>query len=67
LIAFILEGIVVWFDRSKLETWVENCYFGNKPKFKGWEDEEPAFDAAMEDMRQQALRLGDDLPDDPTK
>lgn len=68
LVAFIIEGVVNWFDRTKLEAWVENCYFGDEPKFKGWQEEEAAFDAAMEDMRQQALRQGDgDLPDDATK
>ncbi len=33
--AFAVEGIVAYYDRTKLETWVEVCYFGDKPKYRG--------------------------------
>lgn len=35
LAAFAVEGIVVYMDRTPLEAWLENSYFGNKPKFRG--------------------------------
>ncbi len=64
IVAFVVEGIVNWFDRTKMEAWVENCYFGKEPKFKGWEDQEVAFDDAMKDMQEQALRQADEkLPE----
>ncbi|GAA5172338.1 T6SS effector BTH_I2691 family protein [Viridibacterium curvum] len=32
--AFAIEGLVAYYDRTKLEAWVENCYFGNYPKWR---------------------------------
>ncbi len=32
--AVATEGIVGYYDRTKLEGWVENCYFGAEPKWK---------------------------------
>lgn len=58
IIAFIVEGVVNWRDRTKMEAWVENSWFGDK-KFKSWQDEEAAYDDAMKDMQEQALRQAD--------
>jgi len=56
IIAFTAEGIVSWYDRTKMEAWVENCKFGKKPSFKTVKDQDKAFDDAIDDMRTQALR-----------
>lgn len=56
ILAYTTEGIVSWYDRTKMEAWVENCKFGNEPTFKSAKDEDKAFDTAVDDMRTQALR-----------
>ncbi|MDB5799957.1 MAG: hypothetical protein JWL63_896 [Rhodocyclales bacterium] len=59
IVAFLLEGAVNWFDRTKLEAWVENCYFGDEPKWKtlntGRTLETNAWEAALQDARDQAM------------
>jgi hypothetical protein len=35
VVAFAVEGIVAYYDRTKLEAWVEVCYFGDKPRYRG--------------------------------
>ncbi|AKJ30329.1 T6SS effector BTH_I2691 family protein [Caldimonas brevitalea] len=57
VVAFAGEGIVVYFDRTALELWVENCYFGTKPKYRrvgesrpnpeAWESEAKDFESAL--------------------
>jgi hypothetical protein len=65
LAAFAIEGIVVYMDRTPLEAWLENSYFGDKPKFRGldgkqnlpgnWDAElkalEEAIKKAMDEMQ----------------
>lgn len=58
IVAFLIEGLVAWFDRTKMEEWVKACYFGDHD-FKDWQHEEGAFDAAMKDMQEQALRAAE--------
>ncbi len=63
IVAFVGEGIVVWYDRTKMEAWVENCAFGNKPTYKNADDEEAAFVKATEDVQEQALRETTAVPE----
>lgn len=63
IIAFLVEGLVNWYDRTKMEAWVEFCYFGKKKKYAGLSEEEAAFDEAMNEMVEQALRAAKDLPE----
>lgn len=55
--SFSVEGIVTYYDRTALEQWVENSYFGTKPKYRGidgkandpklWDAEAEAFGKAV--------------------
>lgn len=57
VLAFGVEGIVAYMDRTPLEEWVENSYFGNEPKYRGptgkgtdpaqWDAEMEAFAKAL--------------------
>jgi len=50
----VVEGIIAYNDRTPIEAWVENCYFGNEPKWRAKYDtpqlaeaESMAFETAM--------------------
>ena len=55
--SFAVEGIVGYYDRSELEQWVENSYFGTEPRYRGaggkgndpalWDQEAKAFADAL--------------------
>lgn len=55
LAAFAIEGIVVYFDRTELEQWIENCYFGVEPKYRGTYDD-PALWTAEAKALEMALK-----------
>ncbi len=33
-ISFAIEGVVIYYDRTKLEEWIEKSYFGNKAQWR---------------------------------
>lgn len=58
IFAFLIEGVVNWFSRTKMEEWVEASCFGDM-KYKNWQAEEAAYEKAERDMQEQALRQAD--------
>ncbi|MCW7537335.1 hypothetical protein OOT46_05645 [Aquabacterium sp. A7-Y] len=61
LASFAVEGIVIYCDRTPLEAWIENSYFGNKPLYrdkypnpKNWERENAALEKAFKLAHAQA-------------
>lgn len=57
--AFAVEGIVVYFDRTELEQWVENCYFGDAPKYRR-ERNDPTLWTAEAKALETALKKASD-------
>jgi hypothetical protein len=57
VIAFGVEGVVNYYDRTALEAWVENSYFGTEPKWRSPSNlqiDAKAEDVAFEDALKKA-------------
>ena len=63
VLAYSAEFMLVYMDRTPLEEWVEQSYFGNKPKYRNmrfddpdqWNQEEAAFVRALHKAQTEAL------------
>ena len=68
VVAFAVEGIVIYMDRTPLEAWLESSYFGNDPQFRGkggkenkpqnWDRELAALQAAIKKASDDLLTDG---------